>query len=136
MRRLTTLRSRYVYQHKRKPVESRSAYHIPLCRENITVTTTETVGRAPLCSWVKSDIFGAELSNDNKVYLFCLPKGHQPNDKTTNEVLSMVELVSQYHSLSTFKCRELQEMSFHCNNSSGQNKNGWGLCYICFQATQ
>lgn len=79
---------------------------------------------------LKVDLFAVHRSTKGRTNVFCLPVGHWPGGKTTEEVLSMV-----YHPICILRsdggfhsCRCLDP---HVDNCGGQNKNRFVLWFFC-----
>jgi len=90
-------------------------------------------GQLHFVTGLKFDIFGICSSNLDLVYVFGLVEGHWPNNKTGNEVCSMIHHVIDIHTASERFQNPIENLTLHCDNCSGQNKNRYVLWYFCWR---
>jgi len=70
------------------------------------------------------------VSNLNTTYIFSLPEGHWPRDKSANSVCSMVLHTLQLPEVKAIKGSRV--VNFDCDNCAGQNKNRWVVWFCSF----
>ena len=81
---------------------------------------------------LKFDFFGVHSSNSNRRFIYGLPEGHWPNNKTANEVGSMLVKCIEYHKReSCFPSS--RTLCLHADNCTGQNKNRYILWMLAFR---
>ena len=87
---------------------------------------TKQPGQLHFITGLKLDLFGISNSNESQSYIYILPEGHWPNQKTANEVLSML-----HHSISEHKKKYVRKsLKLSADNCAGQNKNRFVLFYL------
>ena len=86
-------------------------------------------GQLHFVTGLKFDINGVSSSWTNSNYVFGLPEGHWPNDKTVNSVCSML-----YHCMELLKeCdRRGGTLFLTSENCAGQNKNRFIMLFCCW----
>lgn len=79
---------------------------------------------------LKFDIFVIYASSLNLCYIYELPEGYWPHNKTCSVVVSMLKhaIAEQNHFGSVTKGNK--RIDFHANNCSGQNKNWFVILYF------
>lgn len=81
---------------------------------------------------LKFDINGVSSSRTNSNYVFGLPEGHWPNDKTANSVCSML-----YHCMELLMECDVRggTLFLTSDNCAGQNKNCFMMWFCCWLVT-
>lgn len=91
-------------------------------------------GQLHFITGLKIDLFAVSCGNTGKNYVFCLPEGHWPGQKSANEVISML-----FHILMQLKNKYQDSLPprliIHCDNCAGQNKNRF-LLWFCSWLTE
>ncbi|PXF44968.1 hypothetical protein BWQ96_05268 [Gracilariopsis chorda] len=90
-------------------------------------------GQLHFVTGLKFDLFGVYSSGRKVCYVYRLPEGHWPNNKTANDVTSMVHHALKQHRDSGFRTAEQQTLNLHADNCSGQNKNLFLLWYLLWR---
>lgn len=89
-------------------------------------------GQLHFVTGLKFDFFGVHSSNSNRTFIYGLPEGHWPNNKTTNEVGSMlVNCIEIHKRMSCFP--HSRTLCLHADNCAGQNKNRFMLWMLAFR---
>ena len=86
-------------------------------------------GQLHFVTGLKFNIKGVSSSRIKSNYVFGLPEGHWPNDKTANSVCSML-----YHCMELpMECDGRERTLFLTSDSStGQNKNRFMMWFCCW----
>lgn len=90
-------------------------------------------GQLHFVTGLKFDLFGVSCSNAGTNFVFGLPEGHWPNEKTANVVISMLHHVLSRPTASLDVGHSARHLKLHADNCSGQNKNRFVLWYLCWR---
>ncbi|PXF42478.1 hypothetical protein BWQ96_07787 [Gracilariopsis chorda] len=90
-------------------------------------------GQLHFVTGLKFDIFGVSSSNEEKNYVFGVPEGHWPNEKTANVVISMLHHVLETQKATNAPGAFARHLKLHADNCAGQNKNRFVLWYLCWR---
>ena len=88
-------------------------------------------GQLHFVTGLKFDIFGVSSTNQCLNFIYGLPEGHLPNEKTANVVFSMLHLAIEKESGSELCSKH--HLLLHADNCAGQNKNRFVLWCLCFR---
>jgi len=89
-------------------------------------------GQLHFVTGLKFDFFGVHSSNYNSTFVYGLPEGHWPNNKTTNEVGSMLVNCIETHKKDS-SLSNARTLCLHADNCAGQNKNRFMLWMLAFR---
>ena len=90
-------------------------------------------GQLHFITGLKFDFLGVSSSNALRNYVFGLPEGHWPNEKTANTVISMLDYIIT-HTKKEGNCTEHgRHLKLHPDNCAGQNKNRYVLWYLTWR---
>lgn len=90
-------------------------------------------GQLHFITGLKFDMFGISSSNENRNYIFGLPEGHWPNEKTANAVVSMLHHVLSCQRQYGRGGAVSRKLVLHADNCAGQNKNLFVLWYLSWR---
>lgn len=86
-------------------------------------------GQLHFTTGLKFDINGVSCSNTGNAYVFGLPEGHWPNEKSANSVISMLNYAMNLPNESRARGETLL---LSADNCGGQNKNRFVLWYLAW----
>lgn len=92
-------------------------------------------GQLHFVTGLKIDFFGVSSSNEHMNYVFGLPEGHWPAEKTANSVLSMLHHITTSQRIDGRPGGTARTLRLHADNCGGQNKNRyvlWYLVWLCW----
>ncbi|PXF45203.1 hypothetical protein BWQ96_05033 [Gracilariopsis chorda] len=90
-------------------------------------------GQLHFVTSLQFDIFGVYSSTMSTCYVYGLPGGNWPGNKTCNEVASMLNHAGKQHRVSGVVTESHKHLKLHADNCSGQNKNWFMVWYLLWR---